>query len=142
VSRKSTELWYHCLQSFGLDLGASLDTLPTCIRRSYISKHLLATLPHTHRYQLVRTRKYYPRKRQEARLYLPCIAATLLPIGMFIYAWTATPEVPWIVPAIGLTVGITYLSLIETDDSQGIHVWCICNLHGGLLISRRLVNII
>jgi hypothetical protein len=55
-------------------------------------------------YQHVRTRKYYPRKRQEARLYLPCIAATFLPIGMIIYAWTARPEIPWIAPAIGLTV--------------------------------------
>ncbi|KAJ8591030.1 MFS general substrate transporter [Rhizopogon salebrosus TDB-379] len=49
-------------------------------------------------------RKYYPQKRQEARLYLPCVAATFLPIGMFIYAWTARPEIPWIAPAIGLTV--------------------------------------
>ncbi|OAX41036.1 MFS general substrate transporter [Rhizopogon vinicolor AM-OR11-026] len=55
-------------------------------------------------YQEKLYQKYYPRKRQEARLYLPCIAATLLPIGMFIYAWTARPEVPWIAPAIGLTI--------------------------------------
>ncbi|OAX41038.1 MFS general substrate transporter [Rhizopogon vinicolor AM-OR11-026] len=55
-------------------------------------------------YQEKLYRKYYPRKRQEARLYLPCVAATFLPIGMFIYAWTARPEVPWIAPAIGLTI--------------------------------------
>ncbi|KAJ8591033.1 MFS general substrate transporter [Rhizopogon salebrosus TDB-379] len=55
-------------------------------------------------YQEKLYQKYYPKKRQEARLYLPCIAATLLPIGMFIYAWTARPEVPWIAPAIGLAV--------------------------------------
>lgn len=32
------------LQLSGLGLGASLDTLPTSIRKSYISKHVLATL--------------------------------------------------------------------------------------------------
>ncbi|KAG1743115.1 MFS general substrate transporter [Suillus lakei] len=41
--------------------------------------------------------KHYPRKRQEARLYLPCVAALLIPIGIFIYAWTARPEVHWII---------------------------------------------
>ncbi|KAG1746773.1 MFS general substrate transporter [Suillus paluster] len=55
-------------------------------------------------YQEKLYQKHYPRKRQEARLYLPCVAAILLPIGMFIYAWTARPEVHWIAPAIGLTV--------------------------------------
>ncbi|KAG2039238.1 major facilitator superfamily domain-containing protein [Suillus americanus] len=40
---------------------------------------------------------------QEARLYMPCIAAVVLPVSMFIYAWTASPNIPWIVPLIGLT---------------------------------------
>ncbi|KAG1738888.1 major facilitator superfamily domain-containing protein [Suillus paluster] len=55
-------------------------------------------------YQEKLYQKHYPRKRQEARLYLPCAAAILLPIGMFIYAWTVRPDIHWIVPAIGLTV--------------------------------------
>ncbi|KAH7908593.1 MFS general substrate transporter [Hygrophoropsis aurantiaca] len=49
-------------------------------------------------------RKNYDKKAQEARLYLPCIAALTLPIGMFIYAWTASPDIHWIVPLIGLTI--------------------------------------
>jgi len=82
--------------------GASLDILPTCIKRSYIGEQALAT---SHSYLIsARTSKYYYKKRQEARLYLPCVAAILLPIGMLIYAWTARPEIPWIAPAIGLTV--------------------------------------
>ncbi|KAG0698233.1 MFS general substrate transporter [Suillus ampliporus] len=59
-------------------------------------------------YQEKLYQKHFPRKRQEARLYLPCVAAILLPIGMFIYAWTARPEVHWIAPAIGLTVCPAY----------------------------------
>jgi len=51
--------------------------------------------------------KYYPVKKQEARLYLPCVAALLFPIGMFIYAWTASSNTPWIVPVIGLTIFMT-----------------------------------
>lgn len=90
----------------------------------------------------VQIRKHYPRKRQEARLYLPCVAATLIPIGIFIYAWTARPEVHWIAPAIGLTVCPTHLlHRCKTDISQDIHVRRICDLHGGLSISRRLVKI-
>ncbi|KAG2089671.1 hypothetical protein BD769DRAFT_435912 [Suillus cothurnatus] len=55
-------------------------------------------------YQEKLYQKHYLRKRQEARLYLPCVAGLFLPIGIFIYAWTARPEIPWIVPAIGLTI--------------------------------------
>jgi len=55
-------------------------------------------------YQEKLYQKHYPRKRQEARLYLPCVAATLIPIGIFIYSWTARPEVHCIAPAIGLTI--------------------------------------
>ncbi|KAG2039260.1 major facilitator superfamily domain-containing protein, partial [Suillus americanus] len=47
--------------------------------------------------------EYFPIKGQEARLYMPCAAAVVLPISMFIYAWTASPNIPWIVPLIGLT---------------------------------------
>lgn len=50
------------------------------------------------------TLKYFPIKGQEARLYMPCAAAVVLPISMFIYAWTASPNIPWIVPLIGLTM--------------------------------------
>ncbi|KAG2743990.1 MFS general substrate transporter [Suillus brevipes Sb2] len=55
-------------------------------------------------YQEKLYQKHFLRKRQEARLYLPCVAALLVPIGIFIYAWTARPEVHWIAPAIGLTI--------------------------------------
>ncbi|KAG2144581.1 major facilitator superfamily domain-containing protein [Suillus clintonianus] len=48
--------------------------------------------------------KHYSRKRQEARLYLPCVAAIFIPTGIFIYAWTARPDVHWIAPAIGITI--------------------------------------
>lgn len=35
---------------------------------------------------------------------MPCVAAVVLPVSMFIYAWTASPNIPWIAPLIGLTV--------------------------------------
>ncbi|KAH7920530.1 MFS general substrate transporter [Leucogyrophana mollusca] len=55
-------------------------------------------------YQETLYQKYHARKGQEARLYLACAAAILLPTGMYIYAWTASPNVPWIAPLIGLTI--------------------------------------
>ncbi|KAG1878434.1 MFS general substrate transporter [Suillus tomentosus] len=48
-------------------------------------------------------KKYFPTKGQEARLYMACIAAIVLPVSMFIYGWTASPHIPWIVPVIALT---------------------------------------
>ncbi|KAG1731631.1 major facilitator superfamily domain-containing protein, partial [Suillus paluster] len=54
-------------------------------------------------YQETLYRKHFARKGQEARLYMACVAAIVLPVSMFIYAWTASPNIPWAVPLIGLT---------------------------------------
>jgi len=40
----------------------------------------------------------------EARLYLACCAAVLIPCGMFIYAWSTFSHVPWIALTIGITI--------------------------------------
>lgn len=40
----------------------------------------------------------------EARLYWPCIAAVIFPVGMFIYAWTTFSKVHWIALVIGLVL--------------------------------------
>ncbi|KAJ8586462.1 MFS general substrate transporter [Rhizopogon salebrosus TDB-379] len=40
----------------------------------------------------------------EARLYIACVASIILPTGMLIFAWTARPDIPWIVPLVGLTL--------------------------------------
>ena len=49
-------------------------------------------------------RWHYAHRKQEARLYSACAAAVLLPIGIFVVAWTSTPSIHWIVPVMGLTV--------------------------------------
>ncbi|KJA28007.1 hypothetical protein HYPSUDRAFT_51464 [Hypholoma sublateritium FD-334 SS-4] len=46
----------------------------------------------------------FPSRGPEARLYLACVAAVLIPAGMFIYAWSSLPGVPWIALAIGITI--------------------------------------
>lgn len=38
----------------------------------------------------------------EARLYFCCVESALLPIGLFMFGWSARPSVPWIVPAIAV----------------------------------------
>ncbi|OAX38745.1 MFS general substrate transporter, partial [Rhizopogon vinicolor AM-OR11-026] len=63
-------------------------------------------------YQETLYRKYFATKGQEARLYVPCVAAIVLPVSMFIYAWTASPNIHWIVPVIGLTVFMTGVFVI------------------------------
>lgn len=54
----------------------------------------------------------YAQRKQEARLYSACVAAILLPIGMFVVAWTSTPSIPWIVPVMGLTVFMAGVAVI------------------------------
>ncbi|KAG2068582.1 MFS general substrate transporter, partial [Suillus decipiens] len=63
-------------------------------------------------YQETLYRKHFPIKSQEARLYIPCVAAIVLPVSMFIYAWTASPNIPWIAPLIGLTAFASGTSII------------------------------
>lgn len=52
-------------------------------------------------------KKYVHRKGQEARLYTACVASIILPTGILIFAWTARPDIPWIVPLIGLMLFMT-----------------------------------
>ncbi|KAG1767681.1 MFS general substrate transporter, partial [Suillus occidentalis] len=63
-------------------------------------------------YQETLYRKYFPIKGQEARLYLACVAAIVLPISMSIYAWTASPNIHWIVPLIALTAFMSGVFII------------------------------
>ncbi|KAG6379526.1 major facilitator superfamily domain-containing protein [Boletus reticuloceps] len=57
-------------------------------------------------------RRHFARKEQEARLYLVCVAALCLPIGMFIFAWTASPKIHWIAPIVGLSVFMSGVMVI------------------------------
>lgn len=54
----------------------------------------------------------------EGRLYFACVQSALLPIGLFTFAWTASPSIPWIVPCIAIaiaTMGILsiYLAVFQ-----------------------------
>ncbi|KAN0085682.1 Major facilitator superfamily domain containing protein [Tylopilus felleus] len=57
-------------------------------------------------------RRHFKRRQQEARLYIVCVAALCLPIGMFIFAWTASPRIHWIVPIVGLSVFMSGVMVI------------------------------
>jgi len=50
--------------------------------------------------------KYVPEKGPEARLYLACFAAIMLPASMFIYAWCSFAFLPWVAQAIGIVLFI------------------------------------
>ncbi|KAI0188130.1 major facilitator superfamily domain-containing protein [Xylaria flabelliformis] len=59
-------------------------------------------------------RMRFPAESLESRLYFTCFAAVLLPIGLYLFGFSAQPSIPWIVPtiAIGLaTMGIYYIYL-------------------------------
>ncbi|KAJ7233034.1 MFS polyamine transporter [Mycena rebaudengoi] len=48
--------------------------------------------------------KYFMRRGPEARLILACVAAVMLPMSMFIYAWCSFAQIPWISLIIALTI--------------------------------------
>lgn len=63
--------------------------------------------PRARLYSLLRRR--FPVEAPESRLYFTCITATLLPIGLFIFGFTARPETHWASPAVAIglaTMGI------------------------------------
>ncbi|PLB53937.1 MFS general substrate transporter [Aspergillus steynii IBT 23096] len=91
----------------------------------------------------------------EHRLYFSCIESLLLPIGLFLFGWTAHYSVHWIVPAIGVgvsTMGIfaIYLAvfnyLADTYHryaSSALAAQSFCrNMMGGVfpLVSKQLFN--
>ncbi|KAI1262754.1 MFS general substrate transporter [Xylariaceae sp. FL1019] len=56
----------------------------------------------------------FPAESPESRLYFTCFTAVLLPIGLFLFGFSARPSVHWIVPAIGIglaSAGIYYVYL-------------------------------
>ncbi|KAF8202324.1 MFS polyamine transporter [Pholiota molesta] len=55
-------------------------------------------------YQEILYQRNFSRRGPEARLYLACFAAIMIPVGMFIYAWSAFQRIPWIALAIGITI--------------------------------------
>ncbi|CCF42003.1 MFS multidrug transporter [Colletotrichum higginsianum] len=50
-----------------------------------------------------------PLHRPERRLYFSCVESICLPIGLFVFGWTARIQIHWIVPAIG--IGISTLGI-------------------------------
>jgi len=93
----------------------------------------------------MRSRKNFARKGQEARLYIACAAAIVFPVSMFIYAWTASPHIHWIVPLIGLTVRprqvIPRQCSLSYTGLPGIYVWRFCNIPSYKFVCCRLVGI-
>ncbi|KAG2742251.1 MFS general substrate transporter [Suillus brevipes Sb2] len=55
-------------------------------------------------YQDVLYRKYVSQRGPEARLYIACLVALLLPTSIIIYAWTADPRIFWMWPVVGLSI--------------------------------------
>ena len=54
----------------------------------------------------------------EGRLYFACVESACMPIGLFMFGWTSTPGIHWIVPTIAIgiaTIGIftIYLSVFN-----------------------------
>lgn len=63
----------------------------------------------------------------EARLYWPCIAAVIFPVGMFIYAWTTFSKVHWIALVIGLVVRLRPINDVPSraDIQPQLIFWAI-----------------
>ncbi|KAL0934704.1 MFS multidrug transporter [Colletotrichum truncatum] len=58
-------------------------------------------LKHPSRFWLFMRRRF-PAEAPESRLYFTCVTATLLPVGLFIFGFTARREYHWTAPAFGI----------------------------------------
>ncbi|KAG2133290.1 MFS general substrate transporter [Suillus clintonianus] len=96
-------------------------------------------------YQETLYQKHFATKGQEARLYMPCVAALVLPVSMFIYAWTASPNIPWIVPLIGLTAFMSgtfiiyQVSFLYLADCYGPYA---SSAQAGQSLARNLMGLV
>ena len=70
------------------------------------------------------SRRYFPTRGPEARLYLVCCAAVMLPIAMFIYAWSSFVFVHWISLAIGITLFIWATFIMYLAAFSYLADWC------------------
>ncbi|KAK3305644.1 major facilitator superfamily domain-containing protein [Chaetomium strumarium] len=57
-------------------------------------------------------RRHFPASSPESRLYFTCISSTLLPIGLFVFGFTARADTHWIAPAIGVVLATMGILLI------------------------------
>ncbi|KAI1474741.1 hypothetical protein K445DRAFT_61161 [Daldinia sp. EC12] len=82
---------------------------------AYILAYILF-IPSVYRNRVLRARNPLSEHAQyESRLWWLLFTAPLLPVGLFIFAWTSTPEVHWIWPMIGcLFIGIANYTIYMT----------------------------
>ncbi|EPQ30522.1 uncharacterized protein PFL1_02048 [Pseudozyma flocculosa PF-1] len=64
---------------------------------------------HQERLYARQTKKYGGKPPPEARLYYACAGAVVVPVGLFIFAWTGQPSVHPAAPIVGLTIFATAL---------------------------------
>lgn len=99
-------------------------------------------------------RRRFPASAPESRLYFTCFTSALLPLGLFLFGFTARPHIHWAVPCLGLvfaTIGILmiYLSVFNyfADSynkyaSSALAAQSLCrNLVGGVfpLVTEMLI---
>lgn len=99
-------------------------------------------------------RRRFPASAPESRLYFTCFTSALLPVGLFLFGFTARPHIHWAVPSLGLvlaTIGILmiYLSVFNyfADSynkyaSSALAAQSLCrNLVGGVfpLVTEMLI---
>lgn len=59
-------------------------------------------------------RRRFPVEAPESRLYFTCLFSGALPLGLYVFGFTAHPAVPWAAPAVGIglaTAGIYFIYL-------------------------------
>lgn len=74
-------------------------------------------------------RKYVSQRGPEARLYIACLVALLLPTSIFIYAWTADPHIFWMWPVVGLSVCLSFYSCEDRKRSSDTLTRSSCFAH-------------
>jgi hypothetical protein len=89
-------------------------------------------------------RKHFLKRGPEARLYMPCVAGIVFPVGMFIYAWSSFTQVHWIGLMIGMVVRLFY-AIDQLDKFRdcliGLYLGIVYHISWSFHVPCRLVSV-
>lgn len=73
----------------------------------------------------------------EDRLFLMDLGSVALPLGLFLYGWSAQKHLHWIIPIIGITtVGFSMLLTILPTENYLVDL---CELHGASAVAAGVI---
>ncbi|KAI0190837.1 major facilitator superfamily domain-containing protein [Astrocystis sublimbata] len=107
-------IWHFSTIQIGLHILTAYYTFIS-FGIAYLAAYILYLLTINRNRRLREAKPDCEHAQYESRLWSLLFTAPLLPIGLFIFAWTSTPSAPWIAPLVGcILIGIANYNIYMT----------------------------